>query len=238
MTERALGTGKTAVSSNNKNNSNNNKMTTLHIMITLDRFHPFSEDRKCSFCGAFYFQEESIKSGNKWIYKKCCDNGKIAFPFIQPPDEHIHHLYTGNSSEAKLFQKSTRKFNTALAFASVVSKLAEFTRKGPPVVIVQGNIQHKIGSMQKQPDKIAAYMQCYFYDEGDKDNAYFTCTEKEVKSFLNIVFAYANVDILLTRKSFCEICGYGSKKIIEYMASSDLILISSKHAMVLRVRIK
>ena len=145
------------------------------------RFDSLFEGRKCSFCGAFYFQEETTKAtGNKRHFRKCCDNGKIIFPFIQPPDEHIHNLYTGNSSESKLFQKSIRKFNTALAFASVVSKLAEFTTKGPPVVIVQGNIQHRIGSFQKPPDKVAAYMQCYFYEEGGKDNAYFQCTDQEL----------------------------------------------------------
>ena len=92
-------------------------------------------------------------------YMLCCDNGRLKFPFIKPPEELIHHLYTGNSSKAKLFQKNIRKYNTALAFASVSSKIVEFTSAGPPTVVVEGNIQHKIGSLNKPADKVAAYMQ-------------------------------------------------------------------------------
>jgi len=112
-------------------------------------------------------------------YMVCCDNGMLKIPFIKPPEELIHHLFTGNSSKAKLFQKNIRKYNTALAFASVSSKIVEFKTAGPPTVVVQGNIQHKLGSLNKPADKVAAYMQCYFYEEGGKDNAYFKCSDNE-----------------------------------------------------------
>jgi len=186
----------------------------LKLIANYYRFEPLSEESKCSLCGAFFFHEEATRaSGKRRIFRRCCDNGKMAFPFIQPPDEHLHNLYTGNSSEAKLFQKSIRKFNTALAFASVVSKLAEFTTKGPPVVIVQGNIQHRIGSLQKPPDKVAAYMQCYFYEEGGKDNAYFKCTNQEV--LIKYIECFPIIMYHLTwvfyqqRKLFCKICECG-----------------------------
>ena len=71
-------------------------------------------------------------------YMVCCDNGILKFPFIKPPEELIHHLYTGNSSKPKLFQKNIRKYNTALSFASVSSKIVEFKSAGPPTVVVQG----------------------------------------------------------------------------------------------------
>jgi hypothetical protein len=61
----------------------------------------------------------------------------------------------------------------------VSSKIVEFKTAGPPTVVVQGNIQHKLGSLNKPADKVAAYMQCYFYEEGGKDNAYFECTANE-----------------------------------------------------------
>ena len=138
---------------------------------------PLSEERKCMYCGAHYFAEEMTKGTKK--YMLCCEDGRLKFPFIKPPQEQIHHLFTGNSSKAKLFQRNIRKYNTALAFASVSSKIVEFKSHGPPVVVVQGNIQHKIGSLHKRADKVAAYMQCYFYEEGGKDNAYFECSKDE-----------------------------------------------------------
>jgi len=53
-------------------------------------------------------------------------------------------------------------------------------------VIVEGNIQHRIGSLQKPVDKVAAYMQCYFYEESGKDNEYFKCSYHEVIIILEI----------------------------------------------------
>ena len=99
----------------------------------------------------------------------------------------IFGLFTGTSKEARLFQQNIRKYNTALAFASFISKLAEFSTRGPPVVIVEGNIQHKIGPLQKSSDRVAAYMQCYFYETPGRDNAYFKCTPEEVNK-LQIIF--------------------------------------------------
>ena len=147
------------------------------MRIKFNRVQPLSETRKCSYCGAHYFAEEMTKKSKK--YMVCCDNGMLKLSFNKPPEELIHHLFTGNSSKAKLFQKNIRKYNTALAFASVSSKIVEFKTAGPPTVVVQGNIQHKLGSLNKPADKVAAYMQCYFYEEGGKDNAYFKCSDNE-----------------------------------------------------------
>ena len=81
-----------------------------------------------------------------------------------------------------MFQKNIRKYNTLLAFASVTSKLAEFKTRGPPIVVVEENIQHRISSLQKPADKVAAFMQCYFYEEGGQDNAHFKFNNEEVGS--------------------------------------------------------
>ena len=76
-------------------------------------------------CKAHYFEEELTGKGKNRKYKTCCEGGKIGFPFIQLsecPDDKIFGLFTGNSREARLFQKNITKYNTSLAFASVTSK--------------------------------------------------------------------------------------------------------------------
>ena len=150
------------------------------------RFKKLLSENQCPHphCRAHYFEEETIGEGKSRKYKTCCEDGKIGFPTIQlsaDPDEKIFGLFTGNSREARLFQTNIRKYNTSLAFASVASKLAEFKTRGPPVVVVEGNIQHRISSLQKPADKVAAFMQCYFYEEGGQDNAHFKFTKEEVR---------------------------------------------------------
>jgi hypothetical protein len=56
--------------------------------------------------------------------------------------------------------------------------------RGPPAVIVQGNIMHKIGSLQPRQDRVAAFMQTYFYSAADNSaNPFFQLTMAEVRSF-------------------------------------------------------
>ena len=157
------------------------------MILFFNRLKSRLSENKCphAHCKANYFEEELSGKGKNRKYKTCCEGGKIEFPFIQLseyPDDKIFCLFTGNSREARLFQKNIRKYNTSLAFASVTSKLAEFKTHGPPVVVVEGNIQHRISSLQKPADKVAAFMQCYFYEEGGQDNAHFKFNNEEVDS--------------------------------------------------------
>ena len=109
-------------------------------------------------------------------------NGKIRFDFLNTPNQLMQELFTGNSQNAKSFQSNPRKFNTSLSFASAMFKTRELTSHGPPIVSIEGNIQHKIGSLFKDPNKVASFMQCYFYEEGEinKPNAFFDFSNQEV----------------------------------------------------------
>ena len=147
---------------------------------------------KCPFCGALFFAAETTKKG---VYTTCCKNGAIWFNFIQSPDPYIVELFTGSSPEAKLFQRTLRKFNTALAFASCMFKEETFDSNGPPVVIVRGNILHKLGSVYRDPTKKAAFMQCYFYDGNEKENNCFTFSPSEV--YIYTLFVKQHVHIFI-----------------------------------------
>ena len=59
--------------------------------------------------------------------------------------------------------------NTSMAFGCSSFNQPDFDTTGPPVVCIEGNIQHKIGSLYNNPSKIAEFMQCYFYQDGEVD---------------------------------------------------------------------
>ena len=106
-------------------------------------------------------------------------------------------LFTGNFSDAKLFQKNIRKYNTALAFASCLFQEPQLPSRGPPVIIIRGNILHKIGSLYPDPNKVAAYMQCYFYSEGESENEYFQFTSTEVRKYeVKYVFCHTKTFLI------------------------------------------
>ena len=135
-------------------------------------------ENRCKYCEAFYWPGEA---NQKRVYNGCCEGGSIQLPTIQPPNALMQELLSSTTKRAKVFQKKIRSFNTALAFASCTFKKEDFQTKGPPVVVVRGNIMHSIGSLFKDPERVAAYMQCYFYEEGEnEDNQFFKWTKAEV----------------------------------------------------------
>ena len=134
---------------------------------------------QCQHCGAYYWKEEQLRSSR--VYTTCCNKGSIQFQFLEQPNPLMQELFTANSSDAKLFRKNIRKYNTALAFAACLFTEPELPSRGPPVIIVRGNIMHKIGSLHRNPNQVAAYMQCYFHSEADGSaNPYFRLTPAEV----------------------------------------------------------
>jgi hypothetical protein len=109
----------------------------------------------------------------------------------------MQELFTGSSDPAKLFRKNTRKFNTAAAFASCLFTEPTLPSRGPPVVIVQGNIMHSIGSIEPRPERVAAFMQTYFYSAADESaNPYFRLSLAEVYASHLLILLLINIPIL------------------------------------------
>ena len=141
----------------------------------------------CDKCGAHFWVDEATQ---KKIYTKCCMNGRIRFDLLNPPNQLMQELFSSKTQQGKMFQAKIRKFNTSLSFASTIFKSRNLTSPGPPIVSVEGNIQHKIGSLYNNPEQTAQFMQCYFYEEGENDNTnsnqkqgFFNFTNTEVISF-------------------------------------------------------
>ena len=136
---------------------------------------------KCPFgCGAFHWLEECNVSKDK-VFRLCCQRGTIILPLLCEPTKLMQEYFTGNSRKAKLFRPKIRLANTSLQFASTSFKeRQQSTSYGPPTVIIAGDIQHRIGPLIPSPATSSKYMQIYFYQDGDNQNAFFDLKAEEV----------------------------------------------------------
>lgn len=110
----------------------------------------------------------------KKIQKKftlCCNNGKIKLPDMKKPPTYIKELLLGETQDAKLFYKFSRKINSAVSFCSITSKnTLQFNSNphqiAPPSLLINGNIHHNLGSIYRDPNDTAPVrnMQTYFCD--------------------------------------------------------------------------
>lgn len=129
---------------------------------------------KCTNCGAFYSTDEATSRSGKTHYSKCCRGGEIQFPFLHRPLPTIAAMLDGEDPvRSKLLHNEIRKINTILGFSSTIIKdhgVSEGGPVGPPVLIIQGNIAHKIGSLFPSDDsKYPQYMQSYFWEPQDEN---------------------------------------------------------------------
>ncbi|RWS00039.1 hypothetical protein B4U80_11394, partial [Leptotrombidium deliense] len=95
----------------------------------------------CQFCDAIHFNKEKI--GNH--FKSCCHNGKVILPIskrIRSPNPEIERLLKDNSADAKNYRQNIRKYNAALAFASMNAKIVELSNRGPYVYKIHGQVYH------------------------------------------------------------------------------------------------
>jgi hypothetical protein len=157
-------------------------------------------ERKCSHCGALYSKDECNSSGQ---YLKCCKGGKIKFPSFKleaaavdsPLRKLLLDLLDFKHPQSKTFMQHIRKINTSLAFSSTIVKCHQFgaNQRGPPVLMIHGNIAHKISSVLEIPtDKYPQFMQAYFYEEEDNPN-YFLAKNQMATSLRPVIDQLRNL---------------------------------------------
>ncbi|XP_014772301.1 uncharacterized protein LOC106870662 [Octopus bimaculoides] len=107
----------------------------------------------CSFCNA-----------NKWSRETpamCCTNGKVNPTPLQDPPQLLRSLYDGTNTESKHFLNNIRKYNCAFqmtSFSANVVQEGEFM----PTFKVQGQVYHRIGSLEPAENKDPQFLQLYF----------------------------------------------------------------------------
>ncbi|GBN55601.1 hypothetical protein AVEN_119165-1 [Araneus ventricosus] len=114
---------------------------------------------ECNFCQVLRWKGESPGM--------CCSNGKIRLHSLQAPPEHLYTLLTADYSDAVHFQDNVRKYNACFQMTSFGST-KEIREAGfMPTFKVQGQVYHRIGSLQPLRNEEPKFLQIYFV--GDKD---------------------------------------------------------------------
>ena len=110
----------------------------------------------CSECQALKFSGETPSL--------CCTNGKVRLPDIRPPPADIDHMFEG---ENQLFTlKFIKAMNAMCALGSIGVKESRVPGYNPTYKI-EGQMHHKIGSLQPRHGEKPKYMQVYFVHPGD-----------------------------------------------------------------------
>ncbi|GBM05592.1 hypothetical protein AVEN_94850-1 [Araneus ventricosus] len=114
---------------------------------------------ECNFYQALIWKGESPGM--------CCSNGKIRLHSLQAPPESLYTLLTADYSDAVHFQDNVRKYNVCFQMTSFGSTKEIRDAGFMPTFKVQGQVYHRIGSLQPLRNEEPKFLQIYFV--GDKD---------------------------------------------------------------------
>jgi hypothetical protein len=94
----------------------------------------------------------------------CCNNGKVNLaPFPNPP-QYLHHLWTANTVESRLFREQSRAFNNALALSSIKVTERKFSNNYCPSVVFEGKVCQMFGPLIPDDDQAPRFAQLYIHD--------------------------------------------------------------------------
>jgi hypothetical protein len=116
-----------------------------------------------------WYQErrQKCKETTSPKFQMCCGHGKVQLPLLkQPPQILGKLLFDTKSKESKLFQQNIRMYNSMFAFTSPGMKFDKNFKgtRGPPVLRLQGQPCHRIGSMLPKEGEAPRFAQLYIYD--------------------------------------------------------------------------
>lgn len=112
-------------------------------------------DRVCPHCEALFFQGEIMR---------CCSEGKVSIPINYNYPDLLKSLITDMHPLSKCFLKNIRRYNTLLSLGSTTSTLRTDIGVGAPVVVISGQIYHRVGNVNARDPKFGSL---YFIDSGE-----------------------------------------------------------------------
>jgi hypothetical protein len=100
-------------------------------------------------------------------FGKCCKQGKIKLPTLQPVPQPLRHLLEDMTDDAKHFRDNIRQYNNAFAFTSVGVDVDNtlLNTPGPQVFKIHGALYHRHGALiPPSEDMTPTYAQLYIHD--------------------------------------------------------------------------
>jgi hypothetical protein len=121
----------------------------------------------CPHCNALHFVGEKSN--------ECCMYGDIDLEPLPEAPDLIKHLFdpSNTSSQAVNFRKNITLYNNHLSFGSLTSNIRPPPGRGPPVVLMNGQLTQQIGNVLPGPDREGRqhdplYQQIYTIDDPDQ----------------------------------------------------------------------
>ena len=124
-------------------------------------------DKECMHCGARYWKNETTSNNE---YNRCCMKGSIKLPPLTEPTPTIKSLLWGTHNDSKMFISNSRKFNSALSFASIQMNEFDFATTSVPAFRISGNVYHRLGPLHHQQIQQPAFIQLYFLDSTNAED--------------------------------------------------------------------
>jgi DNA replication protein DnaC len=125
-------------------------------------------DVECPNCHALHWKDERLAQSSLTSpqFGMCCKSGKVQLLDFRDPPQELKDLLDGSNAQAREFRENIWKYNRAFAFTSMKVKEDHSinSRNGPPVFRIQGELFHRIGSVEPSPGSTPTYSQLYIYD--------------------------------------------------------------------------
>lgn len=121
-------------------------------------------------------------------FSLCCMQGQVQLPLLKEPPSVLKRLMEGDDSESKHFQKNMRPYNMIFSFSSLGGKVERSAqkRKGPPVLVLQGENYHLMGSLTPNNDSQAKFGQLYIADTENEIENRANCLRYFIQIFRNL----------------------------------------------------
>ena len=125
----------------------------------------------CNHCSALNWLEERILSYPSTIrnplFNTCCNQGDVVISLMQQLPQPLHSLYNDDTGLARHFRTHIRKYNSALAFASLKYQPDQRTRGGLQCFQIHGALYHLAGPLQHAANIRPQFAQVFLYDPED-----------------------------------------------------------------------
>eukprot|EP00794_Sanderia_malayensis_P013488 gene13488-biopygen10771 len=139
-----------------------------HPAENINLHHIAPMNNTCPHCGAKYFKEE-LNTTHK--YTKCCHDGAVTLPQIQPPPTTMMSLFLGDTEdtqrESKDFLSKFRQYNATMAMASWTANIPQLPGKGPPVITTHGSAYHRTAHLRPLEGQQPKYAELYIMDTAE-----------------------------------------------------------------------
>ena len=123
--------------------------------------------KRCSHCGAFMWIGERISNSSisrPQFGEACCLSGSIRIPLIPEPPQLLHQLLTEQTPRGLNFRLHIRKYNSAMAMATMGATEQVIPVSGLQSYRVHGTVSRLIGPFHPNEGNAPRAYQSYFYD--------------------------------------------------------------------------